>query len=84
VFNDIASTREAAVARLGWAILPSYAVAREIRGRALVAVEGWKIAPERFGVWWLATRPGIQPWVRRAEEWLRRQNLGDSKHELPR
>jgi DNA-binding transcriptional LysR family regulator len=76
-FNDIASTREAAVAGIGWAILPSYAVAREVESGALIEIKGARIAPERFGVWWLATRPGLQPWVQRAEAWLRGQNLSE-------
>lgn len=75
VFNDIASAREAAAAGLGWAVLPAYAVAREIARGELAVVEGWQIRPERFGVWWLATRPAVLPWVDRAEGWLRGLDL---------
>jgi DNA-binding transcriptional LysR family regulator len=74
-FNDIACVREACVAALGWAVLPAYAVRREIDARSLRAVEGWTIRDEAFGVYWLAARRDVEPWVRRAVEWLGRQSL---------
>jgi len=82
--NDIASVREAALAGVGWAVLPAYAVAREIAAGALVELRGWEIRPERFGVWWLASRSSVDPWVARAVAWLGKRDLRARRRRLRR
>lgn len=74
-FDDIASIREAACAGAGWAVLPWYAVRRELETGALVVIPGWDIEPEHFGVWWVRGRRSVEPWVERAVSWLRAQRL---------
>ena len=74
-FNDIAGIRAAAVAGLGWAVLPAYAVRDEIRDRRLRALPGWTIRNERFGVWWMRDRADLTSWVARASAWLVKQVL---------
>lgn len=75
-FNDIATIREAAIAGLGWAVLPTYAIRRELDAGTLRAMPGWKIRNERFGIWWLRERTDMQPWIQRATVWLGKQQLG--------
>ena len=74
-FNDIAAIREACVSGLGWAVLPLYAVRRELQSRALTQLPLWKIRNERFGVWWMSGRTDLEPWIERASRWLESQTL---------
>jgi DNA-binding transcriptional LysR family regulator len=76
VFNDIASIREACLAGLGWAVLPVYAVRRELDAESLKRISGWNIQQEQFGVWWVRGQTSIEPWVKRAIAWLGMQSLG--------
>jgi DNA-binding transcriptional LysR family regulator len=69
-FNDIASAREACCAGLGWAVLPTYAVRRELDAGILSALGGCEVPEEQFGVWWLRERPALEPWVERCMKWL--------------
>jgi DNA-binding transcriptional LysR family regulator len=69
-FNDIASVREACSAGLGWAVLPTYAVRRELDAGVLVALPGYEVPEEHFGVWWLRERPALETWVERSVAWL--------------
>jgi LysR family glycine cleavage system transcriptional activator len=75
VFNDIAALREAAVAALGWAVLPRYSVRRELDAGALVQLPGWDITREHFGVWWVRGQKAVEPWVQRAIKWLETQPI---------
>lgn len=74
-FSDVSSLREACVLGYGWAILPHYAVRRELKAGSLQEVHGLKIKPARYGVWWLRERRSIQPWVEKALDWLKEQDL---------
>ena len=74
-FNDIASVREACAAGHGWAVLPTYAVRRELLAGALSEVPGWNVRPSRFGVWWLRWRSDLAPWIERAVDWLKGQQM---------
>ncbi len=69
-FNDIASVREACIAGLGWAVLPTYSVRRELDAGMLRALPGYDVPEEHFGVWWLRERPALEPWVERCVKWL--------------
>lgn len=74
-FNDLANLREAAILGYGWAIVPFYAVKKEIEALKLKVISGRKIEAEYFSVWWLRERKEILPWVNRAIAWLTEQNL---------
>ncbi|MBK6695391.1 MAG: substrate-binding domain-containing protein [Myxococcales bacterium] len=69
-FNDVASVREACSAALGWAVLPTYAVRRELDLGTLVALGGFEVPEEHFGVFWLRERPALEVWVERCVAWL--------------
>jgi len=69
-FNDIASVREACIAGLGWAVLPTYSVRRELDGGMLRSLPGYDVPEEHFGVWWLRERPALEMWVDRCVKWL--------------
>lgn len=69
-FNDIASVREACSAGLGWSVLPTYAVRRELDAGLLVSLSGYEVVEEHFGVWWLRERPALESWVERCVRWL--------------
>ncbi len=69
-FNDIASTRSACLSGLGWALLPAYTVRDEVRRRELVALDADMGSAERFGVFWLRSRPAVASAVRHALRWL--------------
>ncbi len=75
-FNDIATTRAACVAGLGWAILPSYTVRDEVRSNELFVVESPPLEQEKFGVFWLRENGAVTPWIDRAVDWLSAQDLG--------
>lgn len=74
-FNDIASVREACMAGLGWAVLPKYAVQRELDLGLLTVLPFIKIKNETFGVWWSKERSSIAPWIETATNWLKLQSL---------
>ena len=40
-FNDIAAIREAALSHLGWAVLPTYTIQRELEAKELTPIPGW-------------------------------------------
>ena len=78
LFNDWAGVRSASIAGLGWALMPRYTVELEILAGELIEIKppkGRTIEPEHYGVWWLRERTGLEPWVRRAVEWLKQQKL---------
>jgi DNA-binding transcriptional LysR family regulator len=78
VLNDLASIRAAAVAGLGWGVLPHYAVEAELKEGTLIKLDfpGLpEIEPEQFGVWWLRDRKGLESWARQATQWLGSQRL---------
>lgn len=70
-FNDIATARAACVAGLGWALLPLYAVRKEISARELQVVETMKRGGSKYGVWWLRSRVNLRPQVERLSVWMK-------------
>ncbi len=74
-FNDIASIREACCAGIGWAVLPGYAVRRELDQGLLREIPGWPIEPENFGVWWIRGRRWLDPIAKECIRWLKTQDL---------
>jgi DNA-binding transcriptional LysR family regulator len=75
-FNDIASVREACLAGHGWAVLPTYAVSRELaRGELRAVGTSRAIRAEKFGDWWVGRRASVLPWVERATAWLQKIEL---------
>jgi DNA-binding transcriptional LysR family regulator len=74
-FSDMASLREACKLGFGWAVIPYYAVKKELNEGSLVEVLGKEFADQKFGVWWLRERKNIAAWVERAAKWLEQQEL---------
>lgn len=73
--NDIAVIRSLILSHHGWATLPYYAVKEEIAKKSLTIIRGGEIKGYKFGVWYLRGRDSLQPWVKKAEEWLGSQAL---------
>ncbi len=73
IFSDIASQREAALMGFGWAIIPYYAVAREIEKDELVIIPGKKFEEENYGVWWARSKskPEVLEIIEKAKNWLK-------------
>lgn len=74
-FNDIGVVAEACRLGLGWAVLPLFAVKRDIEAGTLVSIPVGDLPQESLGVWWTAGRSALQPWVERAIRWLRTVTL---------
>lgn len=74
-FNDIASVRAACCTGLGWATLPRYTVHSELKAGDLKNIQGWKIQPRSFGVWWMRERPSSNYWVDETITWLAKQKI---------
>lgn len=70
-FNDIGVVAEACRLGMGWAVLPRYAVRKELEAGQLVVISAGEIAQESLGVWWTAGRTTLQPWVERSLRWLK-------------
>lgn len=74
-FNDLGSVKAACCAGLGWATLPRYCIATELKAGLVKEVLGWKIQERSFGVWWVRERASLTPWIDRTVTWLKRQRL---------
>ncbi len=74
-FNDLAAIRVTCCAGLGWAILPEYAVRREVKAGLLTRVDLERVRGDKFGVWWLRGARTHEDTIQRAIGWLVRQNL---------
>lgn len=74
-FNDLGSVRAAACAGLGWATLPKYCAATELKNGVLKQLSGWTIQSRAFGVWWVRGRKSTLPWIERTIEWLKQQDI---------
>jgi DNA-binding transcriptional LysR family regulator len=74
-FDTIASARAAAVAGLGWAILPAYSVRDEVGARRLRVLVDVPMNQEMYGVWWLRSNRSIERWIKAASQWLEKQEL---------
>ena len=73
--DDALVLREAVRAGVGWAILPAYLVQEDVDAGALVEFELEGLPSPTYGVWWLASRPSLEPWVDEALAWLQRLDL---------
>jgi DNA-binding transcriptional LysR family regulator len=74
-FNDLAAIRETCCAGLGWAVLPDYAVQREVKAGLLIRIDLEQVRGDSFGVWWLRGAKVHEDTIQRAIRWLVRQNL---------
>lgn len=74
-FNDIASTRAACVAGLGWALLPTYAISSELDARTLVEIPSVGGGESSYGVWWPRARKYLEPSAQKLREWLKTVEL---------
>lgn len=76
-FNTIASTRAAAEAGLGWALLPLYSVGWEVSAKKLALLRLEQMPRlEKYGVWWLRGNHSTAQWVDHAMTWLKTRRLG--------
>lgn len=69
-FNDIATTRAACLNSAGWALLPQYAVQKELDEKSLVQLDIPEIAGSNYGIWWLRSRKFLEPSAMKMKDWL--------------
>lgn len=74
-FNDVATTRSACLAGLGWALLPRYAVAQEVEAKQLYILREKNAGQGKYGVWWVRDRYKDTKAIQILSEWLREQVL---------
>lgn len=74
-FNDIATTREVCMHGSGWAILPAYAIRRELESGVLQKIDDKVFGKSKYGVWWLRSRPHLKENCERLTQWLSMQKL---------
>ena len=74
-FNDIATTREVCVQGAGWALLPAYAIKREIEAGKLQKIDDKAFGKSKYGVWWLRSRPHLKETCDILIQWLNSQKL---------
>jgi DNA-binding transcriptional LysR family regulator len=75
IFYDLATIREACLYHHGWATLPYYAVKNEIIAGKLIIIEGAKLEKDQYSVWWKRERDSILPWIKKAKDWLKNQEI---------
>jgi DNA-binding transcriptional LysR family regulator len=68
--NDIASARAMAIAGIGWALLPDYAIRTEREENLLKPILDQTILLEKYGVWRLRTRSHLEKDFISACRWL--------------
>jgi DNA-binding transcriptional LysR family regulator len=69
-FNDIATTRAACLNNAGWALLPLYAVQKELDDKTLILLDIPDITGSNYGVWWLRSRKFLEPAALKLKNWL--------------
>ncbi|MES2854674.1 MAG: substrate-binding domain-containing protein, partial [Bdellovibrionota bacterium] len=69
-FNDIATTRAACEAGVGWALLPAYALRTELEQGSLIQIDIPEQGRSRYGVWWVRRRATLQPSAKKLLKWL--------------
>lgn len=74
-FNDIATTREVCVQGAGWALLPAYAIRRELETGKLQKIDDRAFGKSKYGVWWLRSRPHLKSTCESLIQWLNEQKL---------
>lgn len=74
-FNDIAAARAACVSGVGWALLPQYAVADELKAKKLVIISESKSGHAKYGLWWSRARYTNKSVINTLCDWLKQQKL---------
>ncbi|MNL44092.1 LysR substrate binding domain protein [compost metagenome] len=74
-FNDIATTRAVCTQGLGWALLPAYAIKKELNAGTLVQIDQKAYGKSKYGVWWLRSRPHLKDVSENLIRWLHTQEL---------
>lgn len=74
-FNDIATTRAACEEGLGWALLPQYAVRKELEAKSLVHLTLKEEGRSNYGIWWLRGRKHLDGPTTLLSKWLKDQDL---------
>jgi DNA-binding transcriptional LysR family regulator len=68
--NDIATAKNLCLAGHGWALLPKYSIAKEIKSKRLKVIGDFVFEEEKFGVWALRTRVNLTPFYDQTISWL--------------
>ncbi len=74
-FNDIATTRAACIEGFAWALLPKYAVQKELDSKSLVQIEYPNVEYSNYGVWWVRSRKSIEPSALKLKNWVKNSDL---------
>lgn len=74
-FNDIATTREVCTQGSGWALLPAYAIKRELESGKLQKIDEKFFGKSRYGVWSLRSRSHLKATCDVLIQWLNTQKL---------
>lgn len=74
-FNDIAMTREVCMQGSGWALLPGYAIKRELESGKLQKIDDKVFGKSKYGVWWLRSRSHLKGNCESLIKWLNTQKL---------
>lgn len=74
-FNDVASTRAACVADIGWALLPIYTVKSELKDGDLIDLHLKTKPQSKYGVWFLRDRTELKSVNDKLINWLKHQSL---------
>ena len=74
-FNDIATTRAACLNHSGWALLPQYAVQKELNEKTLMQLDIPDITGSNYGIWWLRSRKFLEPSAMNLKNWLSKIDL---------
>lgn len=74
-FNDIATTREVCMQGTGWALLPAYAIKKELEDGKLQKIDEKIFGKSKYGVWWLRSRTHLKETSDSLIHWLNTQKL---------
>jgi DNA-binding transcriptional LysR family regulator len=74
-FNDIATTRSACLEGFAWALLPRYAVQKELDSKSLVQIEYPDVGYSSYGIWWVRSRKSIEASALKLKDWVKNSDL---------
>ena len=74
-FNDIAVTRSVCLKGLGWALLPKYAVKKELENKKLVLVLKKEFGNYQYGLRWSRSRKIDKHTIEKLSKWLKERVL---------
>lgn len=77
--NDISAAREVAKRSLGWVLLPTYTVLREIENKELVQMVPTIFGGEQYGIWWLRRRKHLNSSIDVLSSWMQNISLSEQR-----